>query len=409
LKTRKILLRVGLLIVTIGTIVFFAYVKPKLASRKIEYTFTSLEKGDIEATISSTGTLEAINTIQVGTQISGTVSKIYVDYNDHVKAGQLLAEIDIRLLNASLTNAQANLSVVNTRLSQTEEEFKRNKALFEKKVITEKEFKDSHYVYEQTLSNKKAAEASVKSAEVNLGYAHIKSPIAGTVTERSIEEGQTVAASFATPTLFIIAEDLSKMQILAEVDESDIGYIQQGMEVRFTVQTYPDKRFYGQVSQIRLQPARINNVVNYKVVIDVANQDGLLLPGMTASVDFISESAKGVLLVNNSALRFRPNESMAKQIKPILKQKAGLLPDSVRASFLASLENDDAFTNGGFRKILPPKINGVFYQAGENKLDFDFVKLGITTGLQSEITSFLDGGSLPTDAKIINGVKSKEK
>jgi HlyD family secretion protein len=409
LKTRKILVRVGLLAVVVGGIVYFAYIKPKLAARKIEYTFTSLEKGDIESTISSTGTLEAINTIQVGTQISGTIGKIYADYNDHVQAGQLLADIDTRLLNASLANAQANLSVVNTRLSQAEEEFKRNKALFEKRVITEKEYKDSQYVYEQSLSNKKAAEASVKSAEVNLGYAHIKSPIAGTITERSIEEGQTVAASFATPTLFIIAEDLSKMQILAEVDESDIGYIQQGMAVRFAVQTYPGKKFYGDVSQIRLQPAKINNVVNYKVVIDVSNEKGLLLPGMTASVDFISESARNVLLVNNSALRFRPTESMAKQVKPLLKQKAASLPDSIRASFLASLENEDAFTNGGFRKILPPKINGVFYQAGENKVAFDFVRLGITTGLQSEITSFMDGASLPPGAKIINGVKSKEK
>ena len=400
---------VGLLVVTGGVITFFVYVRPKLAAGKMEYTFTTLKKGDIESVISSTGTLEAINTIQVGTQISGTISKIYVDYNDRVRAGQLLAEIDIRLLQASLMNAQANLSVISTRLYQAEEDYKRNKALFEKKVITEKEFKDSQYIYEQTLSNKKAGEAAVKSAEVNLGYAHIRSPIAGTITERSVEEGQTVAASFATPTLFIIAEDLSKMQILANVDESDIGYIGEGMKVRFTVQTYPEKQFYGEVTQIRLQPVNINNVVNYKVVVGVSNEQGLLLPGMTTNLDFISRSAEDVVLINNSALRFRPDMVMVKRVKEVLKQKAKWLPDSIRPSFLAAVEEEEGVTNGGFRKVLPPKIGGIFYQPGGNKVDFDFVNLGITTGLQSEVTSLVSGAPLPLDVKVINGIKSKEK
>jgi HlyD family secretion protein len=199
------------------------------------------------------------------------------------------------------------------------------------------------------------------------------------------------------------------LQILANVDESDIGYIREGMKVRFTVQTYPGKDFYGEVSQIRLQPVNINNVVNYKVVVSVNNEKRLLMPGMTASLDFISESAKDVVLINNSALRFRPSDLMVKQIKPLLKQKAKLLPDSIRESFLASIENEDAFNTGGFRKALPPKINGVFYETGRNKVDFDFVKLGITTGLQSEVTSFLNGAPLSPDVKIINGIKSKGK
>jgi HlyD family secretion protein len=408
-KTKKVIWRIGLLLVIGSAIVFFVFIKPRLDAKKLEYTFTTLEKGSIEATISSTGILEAINTIQVGTQISGTISKIYADYNDKVKAGELLAEIDVQLLSASLTNARANLAVVDIKAKQCEEDFERNKSLFEKKVITEKEHKDSKYNYDQALSSKRAVEASVKSAEVNLGYAHIKSPIAGTITERSVEEGQTVAASFATPTLFIIAEDLSQMQILADVDESDIGYIKDGMKVRFTVQTYPEKRFYGTVSQIRLQPVNINNVVNYKVVVAVSNEKGLLLPGMTASLDFIAQSANDVVLINNSAFRFRPNDIMVKQIKPVVKHKAKFLPDSIRDSFLASIENEEAFANGGFRKALPSKINGIFYETGRNKVDFDFVKLGITTGLQSEVTSFLNGAPLPPDFKIINGIKSKEK
>ena len=174
MKTRKTFWTIASLSLVICGMVFFLYVKPTLPARKIEYMVTGVKTGDIESTISSTGTLEAINTIQVGTQISGTIGKIYVDYNDRVKAGQLLAEIDLRLLNASLTNAKANLAVVNTRLKQVAEDFERNKALYEKKVITEKEYKDSQYAYEQTLSNKIAAEAGVKSAEVSLGYPYIK-------------------------------------------------------------------------------------------------------------------------------------------------------------------------------------------------------------------------------------------
>lgn len=388
---------------------YFFYIKPRTDAKKISYTFVSLEKGDIEASITSTGRLEAINTIQVGTQISGTIYKIHADYNDKVREGQLLAEIDIRLLSAALANARANLSVLETRLKQAEEEFNRNRALFEKKVIAEKELKDSQFMYQQAVSNKKAAEASVASAAVNLEYAHIKSPIAGTITERTIEEGQTVAASFATPTLFIIAEDLTKMQILADVDESDIGYIHDNMDVRFTVQTYPDRKFYGKVSQIRLQPITINNVVNYKVVVNVSNEHGLLLPGMTANLDFITEVARDVMVINNAALRFRPDIAMLKEIRPLVRAKANALPDSIRGAFLASIESDEAFTNGGFRKALPSKMGGVFYQSGENNVGFDFVNLGITTGLRSQVVSFINEMQLPEDVKIISGIKSKEK
>lgn len=246
--------------------------KPKLSSKTLDYTFTSIEKGDIEADISSTGTVEAINTVEVGTQISGTIKKIYVDYNDKVTKGQLLAVMDLKLLNATLSNMQANLGVSRAQLNQAKDTYERNTVLFEKGVISEQEFLNSKYNYNQAESAKDAALAALENTKVNIDFAHITSPISGTVTERSVEEGQTVAASFATPTMFIIAEDLSKMQILADVDESDIGYIKDSMEVRFTVPTYPEKYFYGTVSQIRLQPIEINNVVNYQVVVDVENK-----------------------------------------------------------------------------------------------------------------------------------------
>jgi HlyD family secretion protein len=386
----------------------YIYAKPRIKAKKIEFTYTALERGDIEADISSMGTLEAINTVEVGTQISGTITKIHTDYNDLVQEGQLLAEMDVKLLNTALLNAQANRAVIEAQLSQAKDEFERNQMLFQKKVITEKEYKDSKYVYEQILSSKKAAEANVNTAKVNLEYARITSPISGTVTERSVEEGQTVAASFATPTMFIIAEDLSKMQILADVDESDIGYILNGMSARFKVQTYPEKDFYGTVSQIRLQPITINNVVNYQVVVDVNNDQGLLLPGMTASLDFITERAQNVLLVNNSALRFRPTETMLKEIKPVLVEYAKkVLPDSLQSEFNKAINDEEIYTPTNFKKNLPSNINGFFFKNSKDKLDFKFIEIGIITGLQSEIKIFLDDEGLPDGTRVINGIKSK--
>lgn len=383
--------------------------KPKLTNNKLDYTFTSIEKGNIEADVSSTGTVEAINTVEVGTQISGTITKIYVDYNDKVKAGQLLAEMDLKLLNATLNNAQANLAVSIAQLDQAKDLYDRNKVLFEQNVISEQEYLNSKYAYNQSVSAMEASRASVQNTKVNMGYAHITSPISGTVTERSVEEGQTVAASFATPTMFIIAEDLSKMQILADVDESDIGYIKDSMQVRFTVQTYPENKFYGTVSQIRLQPIEINDVVNYQVVVDVDNQKGLLLPGMTANIEFITATAKDVLLINNSALRFRPNEAMLKEIKPVLEEKANkILPDSLKQKFKNAINNEETYTPANFKKNLPSNISGFFFKNESGNLDFKFIETGIKTGLQSEIKRCLDGSELTEGTKAINGIKSKK-
>ncbi|MDG1729444.1 MAG: efflux RND transporter periplasmic adaptor subunit [Algibacter sp.] len=399
--------RIIIALIAIALIGYFI-IKPKLNSKKLDYTYTIIEKGNIEADISSTGTVEAINTVEVGTQISGTIKKIYVDYNDNVKAGQLLAEMDLKLLNASLSSAQANLAVSQAQLNQAKDTYDRNTILFEKGVISEQEYLNSKYTYNQIESAKKAALAAVQNTKVNIGFAHITSPISGTITERSVEEGQTVAASFATPTMFIIAEDLSKMQILADVDESDIGYIKDGMQVRFKVQTYPEKEFYGTVSQIRLQPIEINNVVNYQVVVDVDNKKELLLPGMTANLEFITDTAKNVLLINNSALRFRPNEAMLKEIKPVLEEKANnMLPDSLKQKFNTAINNEETYTPVSFKKNLPSNIDGFFFKNESGKLDFKFIEIGVKTGLQSEIKRFLDGSELAESMKVINGIKSK--
>lgn len=397
------------LVLGIGAVVYFMVIKPKIAAKNIEFTYTTIEKGDIESIVSSIGTLEAINTVEIGTQISGTVKKIYVDYNDQVTAGQLLAEMDLKLLETNLINAKANLAVSETQLSQAQEEYNRSTMLYEKGVISQQEFSNSKYTYNQALSTVKATAAAVKTIQVNMQFARITSPISGTITERSVEEGQTVAASFATPTLFIIAEDLSKMQILADVDESDIGYIKNNMPVRFTVQTYPNKKFKGKVSQIRLQPIQINNVVNYQVVVDVENIDGALLPGMTTNIEFITESAKNVLLINNAALRFRPSELMLKNIKNGWEEKVKTqLPDSVQQPFIKAINSEETYTPSKFKKSLPATINGFFYTNTKGEIDFKFIEIGIKTGLQSEIKQFLDGSDFSANTKAIHGIKSKK-
>ncbi|MDB9755983.1 efflux RND transporter periplasmic adaptor subunit [Winogradskyella sp.] len=394
-------------IITILVVAFFI-IKPKLTNKKLEFTFTKIKTGSIEALVSSTGRLEAINTVEVGTQISGTISKIYVDYNDKVTAGQLLAEMDLRLLQTNLLTAQANLAVNEARFAQAEETYKRNQVLFKKGVIAEQEYNNFKYSYEQAFSSKKASEASVKNIQVNMSFARITSPINGTITERTVEEGQTVAASFATPKLFIIAEDLSKMQILADVDESDIGYIKDRMQVRFTVQTFPEKEFLGNVSQIRLQPIKVNNVVNYQVVVDVNNEKGLLLPGMTANLEFLLNAATNVLLINNSALRFRPNEAMLTEIKPILETKSKrLLPDSLQQKFNEDILNEETYTPANFKKNLPAHVNGFFFTDDKGKLNFKFIETGITSGLESEIKKFLDETPLKEGDKAINSIKEK--
>ncbi len=396
------------LIIAMAVIGYF-YTKPKIEAKKLVYTYTSLQKGDIEASVSSTGTLEAINTVDIGTQISGTIAKIYVDFNERVRAGQLLAEMDMKLLNASLQSAKANLAVSRAQLNQAEDQYKRDKVLFEKEVIAEQEYNNSKFRYEQAKSANEAARAAMTNVQVNIGHAKIASPINGIVIEKAVDEGQTVAASFATPTMFIIAEDLSKMQILADVDESDIGYVKDSMQVRFKIQTYPDDEFYGKVSQIRLQPIEINNVVNYKVVIDVDNKKGLLIPGMTANIEFITDTAKNVWLINNSALRFRPNEIMLEEIKPILEEKANkTLPDSLQARFNEAINNEELYTPTNFKKDLPANISGFFLKNSDGKLDFKFIETGIKIGLRSEVKRFLDGSEISDNIKAINGIKSKK-
>jgi HlyD family secretion protein len=274
------------------------------------YRFVSVERGGLESVVSTTGTLEAVTTVEVGTQVSGIISEIFVDFNDTVRKGQVIARLDTTLLESAVRDAEANLERNEAQLRQAEREYARIEGLYEKEIVAENEFNSAQYDLEVARAGVKSANVALEKARQNLAYATVYAPIAGTVIERNVDVGQTVASSLSTPQLFLIADDLSKMQILASVDESDIGKIEEGQTGRFTVQAYPDDSFEGTVRQVRLQSKVEENVVNYTVVVDVENPDGTLLPGMTAMVDFLVETVSGVLKVPNAALRFRATEEM---------------------------------------------------------------------------------------------------
>jgi HlyD family secretion protein len=281
----------------------------------VDYRLVEITRGNVRSVVTSTGTLQATTTVQVGTQVSGKVSGIYADFNDHVSKGQLIARIDPILLEQAVRSAEADLARNQAELAQSQREYDRISRLYERKAATESEYSNAQYQLEVAKASLTSAQINLERARQNLGYSEIRSPVDGVVLDRSVDEGQTVAASLSAPQLFLIAEDLAKMEILASVDESDIGKIHEGQSVDFTVQAYPDSTFRGTVAQVRLQSTTQENVVNYVVSIRVANPSGKLLPGMTATVEFIVAEASGVLRVPNAALRFRPTSDMLAELR----------------------------------------------------------------------------------------------
>ena len=272
--------------------------------------FAEITRGDIENVISCTGTIEPVRTVAVGTEVSGKIDKIFVDFNDNVKKGQVLAVLDTTFLQSSIRDANASIVRADAQYRKAEKDYEHNKELFDQHYVSELELLSFETTMKSNFASLQSAQSALERAQFNLDHALICSPISGKVINRNVEEGQTVAASFSTPTLFQIAEDLSKIQILAAVDESDIGQIKEGQEVRFSVESYFDKKFQGAVREVRLQPKMVSNVVTYTVVVDAENKEGLLLPGMTATLDFVVEKKENVLLVPSSALRIQPTEEM---------------------------------------------------------------------------------------------------
>ena len=265
-------------------------------------------------TVTATGTIEPVETVEVGTQVSGKVEKIYVDFNDVVKKGDLLAELDKQTLNQSLSRARASLTSAESALNYAKLTFERTKQLYEANAATLAAFQEAQTSYTQAQMSMRNAQAAYDQARVDLGYAEIYSPIDGIVLDRAVEVGQTVAASFSTPTLFTLANDLTKMQVEADVDEADIGQVKVGQRVTFTVDAYMEDEFEGTVSQIRMKPTTTSNVVTYTVIIDAPNPDQKLFPGMTASVTIVTEEQIG-LGVPAEAFNFTPDEAVLKSMR----------------------------------------------------------------------------------------------
>ena len=294
--------RTGLYIVAIA----FLTLLLTACNKKAEFTYSTavVEKQDITTSVTATGTIEPVTSVDVGTQVSGIVSKLYVDYNSVVKAGQIIAELDRTNLLSDLASAEANLKSAQSDLDFQKANHERYKNLYDQGLISANDYEQARLSYlrsQQTVAQQKE---SVKRARTNLSYATITSPIDGVVLSKEVEEGQTVASSFNTPTLFKIAQDLTNMRVIANVDEADIGEVREGQRVTFTVDAFPNDVFEGNVTQVRQQATTESNVVTYEVVISAPNDDLKLKPGLTANVNIFTLELKDVLAVSSKALRF---------------------------------------------------------------------------------------------------------
>jgi HlyD family secretion protein len=311
------------IVLIIGVVLFALFGKSMFGSKEsMIYETAQIERRDISSYVTAIGTVSAVTTVDVGTQVSGTIKEIYVDYNSTVKKGQMIALIDpttfeaqVEQAKANLMHAKAALQKAKATLEDAQRNLNRQKLLWDRDLIARSELDAAQTNYDLALAGVSEAEANVyqaqaalKKAETDLGYTRIYSPVDGIVVSRDVDAGQTVAASFQTPTLFTIAQDLTKMQIETNVDEADIGEVKEGLSVTFTVDAYPEAVFSGTIKQVRIASSVVENVVTYPVIIDVANPDLMLKPGMTANVTIITDKKEGVLAVPSAALRYRPSD-----------------------------------------------------------------------------------------------------
>lgn len=415
-----------------------------LASRgstpEYTYRFDNVSRGDLNAYVTATGTVNAVISVDVGTQVSGIVSKLYADFNSVVKKGQLIAQIDSTFLVQSVMDAEASLDKAQAQLDDSKRNMDREKALLDRGLESQINYDASLTTYETNEADVKSAQSALDRAKINLAYATIRAPVSGVVINRAVNVGQTVAASFSSPTLYTIANDLSKMQVLATVDESDIGRISIGQKATFTVDAYPDETFNGIISQIRLEPQVVQNVVNYTVVIDVNNDRLELMPGMTANVQVLVADAHNVLRVPNMALRFRPPPELVDSASAVALKSphAGKKHRGTEESDASGVGMYDTASsvsgdgiNGSLSGTRPPKTStagmdfgitprfpeyekgayvplhragraGVWILNGKGKLIPVFVETGISDGRYTEI----HGSNLKPGEQIVMGAMS---
>ncbi|HUI28627.1 MAG TPA: efflux RND transporter periplasmic adaptor subunit [Candidatus Acidoferrales bacterium] len=319
-KKKTIITSVVIALALVGGVAFFV---SKGKTEDPKWLTVKVSRGDLDVVVTATGTVAADTTIQVGTQVSGTIAQLFVDWNSRVRKGQIMAKLDTTFLWASVEVAESNLQKAKVAADQAKVSFDRVKQLFDRNLDSQADYDAASATYESAEADVKTAQTALDQAHINLNYATIRAPISGVVISRAVDLGQTVAASFSTPTLFTIANDLSRMQVQALVDEGDVGNVKVGQIVTFTVDAYPTEVFKGSVSQIRLQPTTVQNVVEYTVIIEAPNPGLRLMPGMTANITINIAEAKDVLKVPTTALRFTPPTDY-------LKQMMSQLPDSIK-------------------------------------------------------------------------------
>ena len=349
MKNKKVWIAVAAVAV-IGLIVWMLMGNKK--EEKVNFSTEKVTKTDIQTSVTATGTIEPVTSVTVGTQVSGIVAHLYVDYNSEVKKGQVIAELDKTNLISELNTAKANLNSQQSNLNYQKSNFTRYQTLYSKGLVSANDFENARLSYQQAQQQVNTARESVRRAQTNLGYATITSPIDGVVLSKSVEEGQTVAASFNTPELFTIAQDLTNMQVIADIDEADIGDVKVGQRVTFTVDAFPEDTFQGSVKKVRQQPTTESNVVTYEVVISAPNGDLKLKPGLTANVTIFTMEHNGVLSVSNKALRFTPNEALLQKDQTIEDVNAPHKLWTLEGNVFKAHRVETGATNGTLTEIL---------------------------------------------------------
>ncbi len=400
-----------------GVYFYFSYNAKAAETDTPQYSFSKIERRTVQNIVSATGTLAARDVVEISTQVSGILDEIYADFNDEVEVNQLIAVIDPSILDAQVTIAQADLLRTQAQRMQAKNNYERFKPVHEKGFLSDNDFQPYEIALQTAEANVLSSEANLSRAKQNRGYAEIRSPISGIVIDRTVEPGQTVAASLSAPKLFTIAADLSDMEILAQVDESDIGQIEVGQTVRFTVAAYTDRTFEGSVEEIRLLPAVVQNVVNYTVVIAAENRRGLLLPGMTASLDFVVAEVENVLSVPSSSLTLRANDEMqavmAERRAKMMAERgerggsegpgsrggaSGQRPEGNRP------EGGFGGPGNGSGGQSRPKMTALWYYQ-DGKLAMLPVRPGVTDGAFTEVLQIRDI-EIPEDLEFISRVNS---
>jgi HlyD family secretion protein len=398
---KKRLVIIGVIIVAVALVlVLKPFAKKETAT---SFETVKVEKGNISNTVTATGTIQALKTVNVGTQVSGILQHVYVDFNYNVKQGQILAKLDETPLQTQLDQSQSALNQAQAQLNYQEATYNRLKVLFDKKLISQSDYDQAVFNYENSKGSLSNARSALARAKVNLDYATITSPIDGVVLNRAVEEGQTVAASFSTPTLFTIVNDLTQMQVQTSVDEADIGKVKKDQRVEFSVDAYPDMKFEGTVSEVRLQPVTTNNVVTYVVILSAPNPDKKLMPGMTASSIIYVEEKQGTLTLSGKAVRFTPETEYLKKMFTAM-QKSGKMP-KMPAGAATGVETTPAgmpagqMTQGFSPAVMgmpgmkqDPKTKTVWVKDEKMVLRPSTIKIGVDNGSMVEVLTGLKEG-----------------